>query len=317
MAVDDFGGKVGGKKIEIVKGSSDALAGQRGARRAQARRTGRREGRGRPALRRRRPRGQGLRQDQAGRDLRQRHVGGAGHDAARSGAELLPLLDRRRAVDGRPRRPTPINDEEATRKWRPSPRTIPSPTRRCSASWREFCKAGGHVRVEVLGADRQQGFRLGHRRDAGQTSTRSTSRSAAPTAVNFLTQYQQAGGQAPLIGGSITVDQTVLGSKGKTHDVVIGTPSAGPIADDNDTPAWKKFVAAYKKHAGRLPVAVAVRPRLLRRHEALLIGLQQGQRRRLRRRRQAARRRWRASLSIRRPARSRSTRTATPSPTCS
>ena len=34
-------------------------------------------------------------------------------------------------------------------------------------------------------------------------------------AINFLTQYQQAGGSAPLIGGSITVDQTVLGVKGK------------------------------------------------------------------------------------------------------
>src|SRR5215468_1089598 len=38
--------------------------------------------------------------------------------------------------------------------------------------------------------------------------------------INFLTQYQQAGGSAPLIGGSITVDQTVLGSKGKQKDFV-------------------------------------------------------------------------------------------------
>jgi branched-chain amino acid transport system substrate-binding protein len=65
-------------------------------------------------------------------------------------------------------------------------------------------------------------------------------------AVNFLTQYQQAGGNAPLIGGSITVDQTVLGSEGKTKDFVVGTPSAGPIADANDSPAWQKFVADYK-----------------------------------------------------------------------
>ena len=64
--------------------------------------------------------------------------------------------------------------------------------------------------------------------------------------VNFLTQYQQAGGTAPLIGGSITVDQTVLGTKGKQRDYVVGTPSAGPIADNSDEPAWKKFVADYK-----------------------------------------------------------------------
>ncbi len=64
--------------------------------------------------------------------------------------------------------------------------------------------------------------------------------------VNFLTQYQQAGGSAPLIGGSITVDQTVLGTQGKQRDYVVGTPSAGPIADNSDDPAWKKFVADYK-----------------------------------------------------------------------
>ena len=52
MAVDDLGGKVGGKKIEIVKGSSRRLAGQRRACHTQARGTGRREGRGRPVVRR-------------------------------------------------------------------------------------------------------------------------------------------------------------------------------------------------------------------------------------------------------------------------
>jgi len=66
-------------------------------------------------------------------------------------------------------------------------------------------------------------------------------------AVNFLSQYQQAGGSAPLIGGSITTDQTVLGSKGKQRDVIVGTPAAGPIADDNHTEEWQNFVKAYQK----------------------------------------------------------------------
>jgi branched-chain amino acid transport system substrate-binding protein len=66
-------------------------------------------------------------------------------------------------------------------------------------------------------------------------------------AVNFLSQYEQAGGNKPMIGGSITVDQTVLGSKGKTKTYLIGTPSAGPIADNWDDPKWKAFVADYKK----------------------------------------------------------------------
>ncbi len=65
-------------------------------------------------------------------------------------------------------------------------------------------------------------------------------------AVNFLTQYEQAGGNKPMIGGSITVDQTVLNYKGKRRESLLGTMSAGPMADSIDTPEWKKFVADYK-----------------------------------------------------------------------
>lgn len=72
-------------------------------------------------------------------------------------------------------------------------------------------------------------------------------------AVNFLGQYQQSGGTAPLIGGSITVDQTVLTSEGKIRDVLIGTPSAGPVADTNDTAPWMAFVEAYKTQDGAFP----------------------------------------------------------------
>lgn len=65
-------------------------------------------------------------------------------------------------------------------------------------------------------------------------------------AVNFLSQYEQAGGELPLIGGSITVDQTVLGSRGRARDFIIGTPSAGPVSDTWEDPRWTKFVAAYQ-----------------------------------------------------------------------
>jgi len=64
--------------------------------------------------------------------------------------------------------------------------------------------------------------------------------------VNFLTQYEQAGGEAPLIGGTITVDQSVLGSKGRTRDFVIGTPAGSPIADTWDDPRWQAFVKTYQ-----------------------------------------------------------------------
>ncbi len=64
-------------------------------------------------------------------------------------------------------------------------------------------------------------------------------------AVNFLNQYQQAGGDANLIGGTIMVDGTVLNSKGSAKEALIGVPSSGPQADDWDNPNWKKFGKAY------------------------------------------------------------------------
>jgi branched-chain amino acid transport system substrate-binding protein len=67
-------------------------------------------------------------------------------------------------------------------------------------------------------------------------------------AVNFLNQYQQAGGNAHLIGGSIMVDQTVLSSKGKAKDSLIGTPAASGMADNDPSPAWQAFVKAYQQH---------------------------------------------------------------------
>jgi branched-chain amino acid transport system substrate-binding protein len=68
-------------------------------------------------------------------------------------------------------------------------------------------------------------------------------------AVNFLNQYQQAGGTAHLIGGSIMVDQTVLSSKGKAKDALIGTPAASGMADNDPNPKWQAFVKAYQAHA--------------------------------------------------------------------
>ncbi len=65
-------------------------------------------------------------------------------------------------------------------------------------------------------------------------------------AVNFLNQYQQAGGDANLIGGTIMVDGTVLNSKGSAKEALIGVPSSGPQADDWDNPKWLEFVKAYQ-----------------------------------------------------------------------
>ena len=67
-------------------------------------------------------------------------------------------------------------------------------------------------------------------------------------AVNFLTQYENAGGDKPMLGGSITVSQDVLNYKGKRRDSLVGTLSAGPVADAYDGAEWKAFVADYQKN---------------------------------------------------------------------
>ncbi|HEX4764759.1 MAG TPA: ABC transporter substrate-binding protein, partial [Lichenihabitans sp.] len=65
-------------------------------------------------------------------------------------------------------------------------------------------------------------------------------------AINFLNQYQQAGGQAHLIGGTIMADQTVLTAKGNAKKALLGTPTSGPQADTWDDPKWKEFVKIYQ-----------------------------------------------------------------------
>ncbi len=65
-------------------------------------------------------------------------------------------------------------------------------------------------------------------------------------AVNFLNQYQQAGGDANLIGGSIMVDGTVLSAKGDAKRALIGVPSAGPQADTWQDEGWQEYVKTYQ-----------------------------------------------------------------------
>ena len=180
----------------------------------------------------------------------------------------------------------------------------------------EFCKAGGHVPSKSWVPIGNKDFSSVIAAIPDDVDAIYVALGGAD-AVNFLTQYQQGGGKAPLIGGSITVDQTVLTSKGKIHDVVIGTPSAGPIADTNDKPGMEGLRRGVQEAAGGFPVAVALRPRLLRQHEgrAARVGSKSAATSRTAASNCAPP--CRNSRSKRRPARSRSTTTATPSPTSS
>jgi branched-chain amino acid transport system substrate-binding protein len=64
-------------------------------------------------------------------------------------------------------------------------------------------------------------------------------------AVNFLTQYNQAGGDKPIIGGSITIDQSILDSEGPFKKQLIGAPAGTPTVSDFDGAEWKAFSASY------------------------------------------------------------------------
>ncbi|MEZ4668397.1 MAG: ABC transporter substrate-binding protein [Anaerolineae bacterium] len=64
-------------------------------------------------------------------------------------------------------------------------------------------------------------------------------------AIDFLQQYDNTGRKTPLIGGSITIDQTVLGTRGELSERLLGTASSGPLADNNPAPNWQRFVTSY------------------------------------------------------------------------
>jgi branched-chain amino acid transport system substrate-binding protein len=121
----------------------------------------------------------------------------------------------------------------------------------------EFCAAGGHV-------VQKNWVPLGTKDYSAVVSNLPTSGIDAiyvalggSDAINFLTQYNNAGGKAPIIGGSITVDQSVLATKGPFQERLVGTIAAGPTADTATDPAWLAFVKAYQAKypvsAGGLP----------------------------------------------------------------
>jgi ABC-type branched-subunit amino acid transport system substrate-binding protein len=109
----------------------------------------------------------------------------------------------------------------------------------------EFCAAGGQVTS-------RQWVPLGTKDFASTISSLPDDVDAiylglgGADAVNFLNQYQQAGGKAHLMGGSIMVDQTVLSAKGDAKKAMIGTVAASGMADTWDNAGWQAFVKAYQ-----------------------------------------------------------------------
>ncbi len=111
----------------------------------------------------------------------------------------------------------------------------------------EFCAAGGHVIQKnwvPLGAKDYSSV-VSNLPQSGIDAIYVALGGA--DAINFLTQYNNAGGKAPIIGGSITVDQSVLATTGPFQERLVGTISAGPTADTATDPAWLAWVDTYHK----------------------------------------------------------------------
>jgi ABC-type branched-subunit amino acid transport system substrate-binding protein len=66
-------------------------------------------------------------------------------------------------------------------------------------------------------------------------------------AINFLNQWQQAGAGTKIIGGTIMADTTVLTSRGRARNALIGALTSGPLAEDNPDPAWQAYVRQYQE----------------------------------------------------------------------
>jgi branched-chain amino acid transport system substrate-binding protein len=108
----------------------------------------------------------------------------------------------------------------------------------------EYCAAGGHVAKKIwvpLGTKDYASYitRIPKDVDAVYVAL------GGADALNFTKQFDQfTGRKIPLVGGSITVDGSIIKGLGKR---VEGTVSAGPVAV-LDSPAYTQYAASVKKY---------------------------------------------------------------------
>ena len=179
----------------------------------------------------------------------------------------------------------------------------------------DFCKAGGHVPKKFWVPIGNKDFSsviaaIPDKVDAIYVAL------GGADGVNFLTQYQQAGGTRAADRRLDHGRPDRARHQGKQRDYVIGTPAAGPIADNAEGSGMEEVRRRLQGRVqGRLPVAVAVCARLLHRDIRRCWRRSTRSRAICRTIRRSSARRWQRSSSTRRPARSSSTRTARRSPT--
>ena len=158
----------------------------------------------------------------------------------------------------------------------------------------EFCKAGGHVPSKSWVPIGNKDFSSVIAAIPDDVDAIYVALGGAD-AVNFLTQYEQGGGTGAADRRLDHRRPDGANTKGKHRDVVMGTPSAGPTADTNDTPGMEDLRRGLQEAAGR----ASRRPSLFAHGyyvnmKAALLGARPSRRRRLGRRRQIARPRCRS-----------------------
>ena len=114
----------------------------------------------------------------------------------------------------------------------------------------EFCAQGGEVLKRhwvKLGEDKYSSYILDPTTDDADALLVTL---GGTNATKFLRKYVEAGGETPIIGGSITVDQSILSNDNLETDLLKGIISARGFTTDDTSDSWKKFSEAYSKMDG-------------------------------------------------------------------
>jgi branched-chain amino acid transport system substrate-binding protein len=121
----------------------------------------------------------------------------------------------------------------------------------------EYCRSAARCRRR-LGAAGRQGLLVGDRQDP-EGRRRAAGVLGGADAVNFLTSTKRRRADKPILGGSITVSQDVLNYRGKRRDSLVGTLSAGPLADAYDAPTGRRSSPTTRRTTRSRPAASRAR----------------------------------------------------------
>jgi len=121
----------------------------------------------------------------------------------------------------------------------------------------EFCRAGGKIVqrfwVSLGKRDYSDFFRsVPTNIDAVFVSL------TGKDAIEFFRQYTEAGLNIPLVGGANTLDPVILNASPSLAASLVGMPSASPVSEDNPARLWQAFVRAYRSKFPNGPTSPSI-----------------------------------------------------------